>query len=406
VLIAGRRFGKTYLACITGLLWCLAHPHHLIWYVSPTYRQARDTAWRALLELLHPLMPWVESVNHSDLTVVFRNTAQLSMRSGDNPTTLRGAGLNGVVVDEFPYLGADIWPEVLRPALADRNGWALFIGTPAGFNWGHDLYVRGLDPSYPDWSSYQFSTLDGGWVPEPEVAEARNTLDGRIFAQEFLASFETLNERVYPHFVAAPHPEGNIDAGLEDDGGQLIIGQDFNVSPMASVIGLKRGDEFHVLEALEVPITSTEEIVSEYRRRWPQRRIIVCPDPTAKARRTSAPAGQTDITIFERAGFVISAPAIIPMVADRVNNTNAMCRSADGRRRLLIHPNARAIIRGLSGLTYKRDTGLRDKTSGLDHICDALDYALWSEFNLLRRGHWTDLSIPALMREQEEGATT
>jgi hypothetical protein len=133
-----------------------------------------------------------------------------------------------------------------------------------------------------------------------------------------------------------------------------------------------------------VPSSNTEEVAAELRGRYPGRRIVVCPDPSGRARKSSAPVGQTDFTILERAGFTVRAGKNAPPVVDRINNVQAMLLAGNGRRRLLVHPKAHALVRGLDGLTYKEGTSQPDKTLGLDHITDALGYLLWQEFNVLQ----------------------
>jgi hypothetical protein len=189
--------------------------------------------------------------------------------------------------------------------------------------------------------------------------------------------------RVYSSFRNKPYPEGNIDEGVDDTGAEILVGMDFNVNPMSAVVAVRVADECHVLDALEIMASNTEEVARELVRRYPKRRIVVCPDPTGRARKTSAPVGQTDFTILERAGFDVRAPNQAPLVVDRENNANEMFEH-EGRRRVRIHPAARALITGLSNLTYKEGTSIRDKKSGFDHICDALDYLLWQEFNVLQ----------------------
>jgi hypothetical protein len=110
--------------------------------------------------------------------------------------------------------------------------------------------------------------------------------------------------------------------------------------------------------------------------------VIVCPDPSGNSRSTKAPAGQTDFTIL-RKFFSVSAPPAAPPIVDRVNNVQANLLAADGRRRLKVHPKAAHLIRSLDGLTYKDDTRLPDKDSGLDHMADALGYLCWDQFKRL-----------------------
>ncbi len=190
------------------------------------------------------------------------------------------------------------------------------------------------------------------------------------------------NGRVYSSFSAKPYPMGNVDESIEDTGAEILIGQDFNVNPMATVIAVRAADECHILDALEIKTSNTEEVAQEIRRLYPSRKIVICPDPSGKARKTSAPVGVTDFTILERAGFEVRAPKAAPPVVDRVNNAQAMFL-ADGRRRVRIHPKAQPLITALSNLTYKEGTNIPDKSSGFDHIADSCGYLLWQEFNLL-----------------------
>lgn len=185
--------------------------------------------------------------------------------------------------------------------------------------------------------------------------------------------------KVYSKFEKKEWPEGHVDPGVEDIGGEILIGQDFNVNPMASVIGIRVVDEFHVLDALEIDTSNTTEVTEEYQERYGNRHIVIFPDPSGKARKTSAPVGQTDFTILERAGFEVKAPKAAPPVKDRVNNTNLNFE----RGKVKIHPRASKLIKALVNLTYKEGTSIRDKGGGWDHVCDALDYLLWSEFNLV-----------------------
>lgn len=193
---------------------------------------------------------------------------------------------------------------------------------------------------------------------------------------------EDVEGRVYSSFSKKPYPEGNVDESVADTGGEILVGQDFNVNPMASVIAVRVGDECHIIDSLEVQSSNTEEVAREIRGRYPDRQIVVCPDPSGKARKTSAKAGVTDFTILEDFGFEVRAPSAAPAVRDRENNANAMYLKGD-RRRVRIHPRCKALIKALSGLQYKEGTSIRDKASGYDHVCDAADYLLWQEFNVL-----------------------
>lgn len=377
VVIAGRRFGKTFL----GLLFLLqraTRPGKRCWYVAPTYRQAKTIAWEDLKRLIPPAY-LARKPNESELTLQLTNGSEISLKGAENPDSLRGPGLDGLVLDEFAFMKPVAWTEVLRPMLSDREGDAMFTTTPAGHGWAYDIYLRGLSPDEPEWASWTFTTLQGGRVSESEVEAARRDLDPRTFRQEYEASFETLAGRVYSNFDRLRH----VDHEVEDAGGTLLVGMDFNVNPMSAALATRVGDECHFFDCIEMMTSNTEEMATELRARYPDRDVLVCPDPSGKARRSSAPVGRTDFTILERAGFKVSAqPGAIPVV-DRINNTQAMLLNAEDRVRVRVHPRCEALVRSWDGLTYKPDTSQPDKGLGLDHMADAADYLLWDQFNVL-----------------------
>ena len=233
-------------------------------------------------------------------------------------------------------------------------------------------------------SSYENrANLSPLWFSETLAAYEGTRLGRQEIHAEILDEVEG---RVYSSFNRAIYPEGNVDPTVQDTGAEILIGQDFNVDPMSSVIGVRAVDELHILDALEVASSNTEEVAAEIRRRYPNRRIIVCPDPSGTQRRSSAPVGQTDFTILQRAGFEVRAPQAAPAVVDRINNVQALLLQAD-RRRIRIHPRAEALIASLKGLCYKEGTSIVDKGprgGNLDHMADALGYLCWQEFNVFR----------------------
>lgn len=376
VLVAGRRFGKTHLSAVELAVAAGEKPRSVCWYIAPTYRMAKEIAWDAIKKII-PRSQWAKRPNETELSIELVNGSRIALKGADNPDSLRGLGLNFVVCDEFAMLNAPLWEEVIRPALADRQGSALFVGTPMGYNFAYDLYLKGVQQE-PGWQSWMFTTLQGGNVPPEEVEAARSSMDARRFRQEFEASFEVLSGRVYDNFDRVL----NVDKGIRDTGAEILVGQDFNINPMATIIAVKAGDECHVLDAISVMTSNTEEVAAEIKRRYPGRRVIFCPDPSANQRRTSAAAGTTDITILKSHGFEVdTAGSAIPVV-DRINAVQAMLKDASGRRRLKIHPKAVALIRSLDGQTYKDGTSIPNK-DGLDHHNDALGYLIWQRFNLL-----------------------
>jgi hypothetical protein len=229
-------------------------------------------------------------------------------------------------------------------------------------------------------SSYENrSNLSPAWIDETLAKYKGTKLEGPEILGEKSGEVEG---RVYSSYSGKSFPEGNIDASVVDHGGDILLGIDFNVNPMSVVIGIRVVDECHVLDALQVKSSNTEEVATEIRRRYPKRHIIACPDPAGASRHSSQKAGQTDFTILRNAGFEVRAPKAHCAVVDRVNNTQAMLLQGD-RRRIRIHPRAKALIASYKGLCYKEGTSIPDKGGGLDHMADACDYLMWQEWNVL-----------------------
>ena len=132
VVVAGRRFGKTHLA-IRELCYYGRIPDREVWYIAPTYRQAKQIVWRKLKHRLQDLR-WIKKINESELSIILKNGSTIALKGADNADSLRGVGLDFMVMDEFADIDPEAWYETLRPTLSDKQGGALFIGTPKGLN--------------------------------------------------------------------------------------------------------------------------------------------------------------------------------------------------------------------------------------------------------------------------------
>ena len=379
VVVAGRRFGKTHLS-IRELCYHAREPNQEVWYVAPTYRQAKQIVWRKLKHRLQDLK-WTKKINESELTITLKNGSTIALKGADNADALRGTGLDFLCVDEFADVDPEAWYEVLRPTLADREGKALFIGTPKGMgNWAHDLYTMPLEQPNA-WASFQYTTLDGGNVRSEEIEAAKRDLDERTFRQEFLATFETYAGRIYYAFDRKDNcqPPDSIDLTM------IYIGMDFNIDPMSAVVAVRQGDNLYVIDEIRMFSSNTTEIVEEIKTRYAKSKVFVYPDPAGAARKSSS-SGITDHTILQNAGFVVKAPRSHTPVRDRINAVNSRLKDSTGIRHLFIHPKCKYTIEGLERQTYKEGTAQPDKDSGYDHMMDALGYMVDYLFPI-RRDH-------------------
>jgi len=136
--------------------------------------------------------------SQQELTIELSTGSVIQLLGADNPDSLRGVGLDCVVLDEHAFMHADTWPMVVRPMLSDRKGSAIFISTPCGLNHFYELYLAARTSN--DWITFHYKTEDGGYVAPDELASLRSEMDAKRYAQEFEASFETLGTRVYHAF--------------------------------------------------------------------------------------------------------------------------------------------------------------------------------------------------------------
>ncbi len=327
--------------------------------------------WRILKQLVPPL--FIRHIRESELEIELANGSSIKVHG---PQSLRGAGLDFAVLDEFAYTPAQIWPEVVRPMLADRQGRALLSSTPCGFNHFYDLYCEAQSRS--DCAAFHFSTAQGGHVSANELALLRATMDPKLYAQEIEASFELQSGRVYHAF--------SRDLNVTDVplilGPRLLVGMDFNVDQMSAVVAQKVGGQCHVSDEIVLPNSNTYEMVAELLHRYPHHRGVVHPDPSGAARKTSAAVGQTDHAIIRQAGWDVYTIGSYPIV-DRINTVNGMLQNANGVRRLFIDRKCKKLIRALDGLTFKPGTHLPDKSTGFDHIVDALGYLVMAVFPMI-----------------------
>lgn len=262
-------------------------------------------------------------------------------------------------------------------------------GSEIWFSWNPDLKTDAVDLLFqaksPRAVHVHTTFMDNPLCPQTLIDEAAEMelRDEDKYAHIWLGKYNTGGKgRVYSKFTEKAYPLGNIDDTVRDYGGTIYVGQDFNVNPMASVIAQKVGDECHVFAALNIATSNTTEVCEEITRRFPGRHVVFCPDPAGNQRRSSTTiVGQTDFTIIRSYGFEVRAPNAHPAIVDRENNANLMYEDK-GRRRVRIHPSCTVLVEGLNGLKYKPDTSQRDKKSAFDHICDAMDYLLWQEFNV------------------------
>lgn len=381
VAVCGRRFGKTFLALWE--IWRAATQarHRDVIYIAPTYSSAKETMWLPLMNFIPPQL--IRSKNVSDMSIELVNGSYIRLTGAQTDTGIRGRGRDFVILDECSSIDADIYQQAVLPSLADKQGGLLAIGTPVGFNWFYDMWLNENHTALQGiWKSFQFTTLQGGQVSPQEIELHKVTLQSQFFQQEYLASFESLFGRVYSFYS----PQKHDHVTEVNDKLPLLLGIDFNVNPMTAVLGQlvrnPKGDkELHIHDEFYLPNSTTFEMAEEIKNRYPKRKIIAYPDASGSARKSSSV--NTDHDILRKNGFEVVTDKSNPRIADRINEVQSAFLSATKNTKLYINPKCVNLKKSMAGLTYKEGTTLPDKSSGLDHMADALGYMVHHIFPLV-----------------------
>jgi predicted phage terminase large subunit-like protein len=194
IVAAGRRTGKSRLAAWLLIVNALEAGKGHVFYVAPTQGQARDIMWQTLLELGNPV---IVSSHINNLQIKLINGATISLKGADRPETMRGVSLKFLVMDEYADMKPEVFEQILRPALADQKGNALFIGTPMGRNHFYELYQYAELDDDPTYKAWHFTSYDNPLLDEDEINTAKKSMSSYAFRQEFMASFEARGSEMF-----------------------------------------------------------------------------------------------------------------------------------------------------------------------------------------------------------------
>jgi len=377
VIVAGRRWGKTLLAG-EMLINAMGKPKSNNLYIAPTRHQAKELIWDYLKNRIREFK-WRVKVNESDLTIKRNNGATISIKSAEKEDRVRGLGYDLAVLDEYAdFKTATLWTQALRPALSDRLGRAVFFLTPKGFNHAYDLYQQAKTSK--DWSIYTFKTIDSPFFQteegRKEIQEAKLSLTEKDFRQEYEASFENYSGRIY---YAFDRGDLNIDYKYNPDL-PIIIGQDFNRSPMASAVFQRVRGELIQFDEIFLRVADTMQTCKEIEHRYPQTKIIIRPDATG-SRKTSN-SSRSDFDIIRSFNFEIESAKLNPRRIDRWATVN---RCFEKKLVKFVVDKCPISVKDREILCYKEGTCepmLNDPMVG--HISDAGDYAIYREYEILR----------------------
>lgn len=381
--VCGRRFGKTFLAkaemrraARLAAKWNVSVEDE-IWYAAPTFKQAKRVFWKRLKQAIPP--SWrAGKPNETECTITLKSGHVMRVVGLDNYDDLRGSGLFFLIIDEWADCKWAAWEEVLRPMLSTCKyivngeqrvgGHVLRIGTPKGFNHCYDTFMDGQPGHEPDCRSFSYTSLQGGNIPESEIIVAKRKMDPKTFSQEYEASFESYQGVIYYCFNRVL----NSSSETVQDGDTLHIGMDFNVTKMAAVVYVRRGDTMHAVDEF-VNLFDTPAMIEAIKERYPKHSIGVYPDASGDNRKSNN-ASETDIAMLKKAGFKVYVNASNPAVKDRINSMNSLLCNTLGERHLFVNTSKCPHFAKCQERQIYDENGQPDKKAGFDHMNDAGTY--------------------------------
>lgn len=400
VLVAGRRFGKTHYSR-TRLITAAFQVPGRYWYIAPTRVMAKDIFWSDLKTAIHP--SWLtQAPLETELRVLLKGGGEIQLQGSDEPDSLRGRSLRGVIFDEFADIKPEAWTEAIRPALSDYKGWADFIGTPKSYNHLHQVFLRGQsdDPKDAEYGSWQFRTIDNPFLDPAEIDAARADMDERTFRQEYEASFEAMAGRIYYAFQRGL----DVRTVALVPGIPVCVSFDFNVNPATCVIGQVRGQEMHVWREVFITFAggeATRACASAARAMlagagW-RGQVRIYGDATGKSAKTTGPSDHQVLReTFPGATWCI--PNENPHVRDRYAAVNSRFQTSDGQRHGSVDPSCQRLMTDLEQVVFAAN-GEADKKGNpmLTHISDAAGYWVAHEWPVARKTTGGAAYLPALM---------
>ena len=374
-------------------------PNKRVAIVAPTYDQVTDIYYPVLAYDMGFEQYAIKS-SQDQARFVMPNNVELRLLSYEAVERMRGKGYYFVAWDEVTTCTRGIepkkaWDSVIRPCISTRwspenarrygarsPGRALIASTPNGYDFFYDLYnMQDLDPE--NWKSYHYDYLGSPYLDPKEIEALRATVDDRSFAAEYLAQFKDSGNNVFYCFDRKEHVVHDLpdfakpSSPTKVDGEDVHVAIDFNVGIQASSIFARRGKVFHFLDEMHGH-PDTETLAIALKTRYRGHRIFAYPDPSGRARKTSATVGVTDFAILESHGIRCLAHSKAPPMVDSVNAVNAALKTADGKVSMYFHPRCKNTITSMERTKWvdnNPNTATIDKSEGVEHHSDGVRYA-------------------------------
>lgn len=370
-IVAHRRAGKT-VAAVNDLIrkaMACKRPEPRFAYVAPFTSQAKDVAWSYLRQYTAPILGAQASV--SELRVDLPNGGRIRLYGADHYDRLRGIYLDGVVLDEFADMDPRAWSEVIRPALADRQGWAAFIGTPKGRNAFFELYERAV--ASPEWFALRLKASETGLIEKEELEALKAELSADEYAREMETSFEAaIAGAYYAAALTTAEGEGRIGRAPHDPACEVHAAFDLGIADSTAIwLAQFVGREIRLIDYIE----NSSVALDWYARALRERPYLYAPlilPHDAMARELGS--GKSRVEMLQGLGFSVRiAPRI--GVADGIEAVRRLLPRTwmDAGR---CEPGLRALRDYREKTDPKRRVALGPLHDWTSHAADALRYLM------------------------------
>ena len=388
LLVGGRRVGKSKLAIQELLKHALSKPNQLCWWVAPTYKDAREIGWEELMEYKDALEPAIKSIHQTILRMRFINGSSIYFKGSDNFDSLRGRGLNFVVIDEAAFCHEDTWKKAIRPALSDKKGRALFTSTPNGRNWYYDQYKYADSDHTPAWEAWHWPTWKNPLITEEDLEAAQHELSSIDFRQEYGAEFVTKAGMIYDDF--------NEENVIEDESFRpdknfhdIYLGLDFGFASATAIcfMAVERATgKVCMFDEIYVSRQDVEQISNLIMAKLVHWNVgmpeaIYC-DPAGNAEELCS--GISPVDYLRGKGFKVISKGTL--VSPGLSLVRAYVANAYGERRLFVTKRCKWAIKSFYGYSYKLgahqlilEEPLKDNVH--DHMMDAIRYFFVNKFD-------------------------
>lgn len=382
-LACGRGSGKTMLARRRVVRYL---PIRKPWsdpkyfYALPTRQQAKRVAWDALKALIPS--SWIRPNGISESGLLIRTVfgSELHLVGMDRPERIEGLQWDGGILDESCDQKPGSFARSVRPALTHRRGWCGRIGVPKRFGCGAADFktfweMAASEASGPEYDAWTWPS--DGIVPEEDLLDQRQKLDQRDYDEQYGGIWQGTSGLVHYAF----DERLNVSETVKYDPKlPIVVGSDFNVDPMAWVMGHMVGEEFRFFDELWKRNCNTKMALDDLFARYGEHRggWVFIGDASSKARKTSAnESDYAQIRNDKRFQMAkVLYPKSNPPRADRFAAVNARLCNAEGERRLMIHSRCKRLIWDLGNRAYAEGTSDPDDYGDVGHITDALGYVI------------------------------